>query len=507
MSGAFYHAINPKRSVKIGVFNVCCWIAGFALGVFGYWTLTSLWALLLIPAAVLIGFPVRDAGSPHAWLLKHWRAYRNYKKSNGVKIAPPLIGGNDAKQKSRLQQVIAAEAHVPERNHTATILNLLTTEAKTHLTVGLCLEGASKDWVNADGSGKFRWDLAWMQRVAEAVSTTSEPDLKFVMTHIHRPANREIGLSHNRSRVRQAAIEAAAKHDGQPLDIQTADADTIVGTTTVANFDLAYDTGGEDYDYAFLRMEWPRRHGRKIDLRNAEHFKASSLYKIISRLLTAYDQMGVQARFASAENLCEAWDNVFVGDLGTRRMYRHRDAALERKPELDQPLSLTTGKPGLNTWLEYDGAYHVAGFVSKFNQEEVEPGFLPHTFQLENELSYALSTVISARPMKSEKRKAREHERWLKMVSGWNPLNKNLSNPDEDSQLFDVLSKRQRLSASKWRASDSYHIISVDGTEPDESHAHWDDLATQAQGLLDVKKLTNGDDIEEALLIQLGVLF
>lgn len=497
MTSSYFHMTKSRRSIKIGKFNWACWGGGLMLGVFGVRMTSSLWPLAIIIVGALVGLPIPDAGSPHAWALKKFRARRKHKKTEGVKIAPPLIGDNQEVSGAKLQLPRIVEAHVPERNNTARQLSLLTTDSQVYVTVVLCLEGASKDWVNADTPGKFGWDLDWINRIADALSASRETDQKFVMTHIHRPANAETGYSHNQRRVR-----------AEVFDEDATGADANIGRNTIDSHEAAYGGGGQDYDYAFLRMPWPHRfNGSKIDLTDADRFKATPLWKTITRLLTAYNETGVNARFATRADLVELWDNIFVGNLSTRRMYQQRDKALGWEPQLDQPVSVTTGKPGLNTWMEYDGVYHVAGFVSRFNRTKLEPGFEPHTFKLDNDLFYTMSTVIDVLPKKKEKRKAREHERLLKVMYGQNPLNRGLSNPDEDAELADVLAERERLSDTPWRVAHRHHIFSVIGSEPEEALAHWDDLETQSQVLLDLKKVTDGDDVEEALLAQMALLF
>ena len=505
----YYHNVVQSARIRVGVFSWFMWGSGLILTVITLPTL-GLTAFVFAVVGLALGAPIPDVGPPHKWLMMEWNRRNQWNRDQGKMLVTPLDDEPDTPpcKIERTEVVYATVERRVEDSMVAQAFPVLTDDDREYATVPIRLTGASQAYMASDPDGRYEWDLAWFEAMAEALGVTKEKDLQVAFSHFHRPSNMEPAISHARKR---GAADVFSAPDGS-LKAQLAD--NVVERIEMVDGGSAGDTR----DYVFVRTPWPSRVGRALSVEDSESFKRSSLYRTVSRTVQAYIDLDVPARFLHSAEVQRDWDYFYrVGDSDKIHMYEERDKELAQiarslnadsvsdQLPLDKGVSITSSKPGDPGWINYNGTTFITGYVKKPRAATVPSGFRGHIV-LSDDTYYGFTTYVEAKLRSVEETKTREKERFTKIRPD-NPLEHGLSDPNAGEQLRRIQQRRYELANTGNRVAHFYMIVSVAAATLTEATYRWDDLVTQMAPLYTIERLNQRDDIEDALLSQWGLRF
>lgn len=537
------HKALRKRPIRFGWFNWTVWAMGFVAGLVTLYFTQSLWALVILPTAFLVGIPVRDYGSPHAFLLKRHKARQAWKRDFGVLRRPPLGNidrkGKPTKNRTKLDDVRLVKAKILEGTRLID-LPLLTTVEGNELTVPLLLSGASPDWVGDDLEGRMSWDQQFVASMKHAFDATRSPIIRYVMGRIQRPSNREPGLLYNMRRGNQTIMEAINRHereeaakarqpDEQAAETSQQDAspteepltpeqiedavNVTIGGEIHQLFDDIHSIAGDATHYAAITMPWPVKWGKRLDLHDPIAVRRSSLWKTMDKVVAAYRANGIPARLPSVVETEDTWTTALsVAELPQQQFYAQlRGMLTDLIPEegdgpqdLPVPLSARCYEGGV---VRIGQTYFIAGYATALNRQTLPVGFQRHAVRLDNDVYYTFATHVDCKLISGEKHRAREAERGRKMGRGvfggfWN---KGVSDPGFDKAISEDIRYRQELEDAGQRNGVGGFLFNVAATSIAEVVARWEDTITQLGGIYEIQKVVDPDDVFDVILGQLGV--
>ncbi len=510
------HTAPRKRPVRFHPFNFICWGLGVAIGLTGLYLTQQLQWLLAFPLGFVVGLPVKDYGSPHAWLLSKWRIRRAWKRAHGVLRRPPLSAtGKKGTPLTKLDHVRLVEANILD-GPALTKLPLYTTTSGDDLTVLLLISGASPDWISGDGNDKFGWDLRFIAAMKHAFDATRTPAISYAMGRIQRPSNREPGLLYNKRRGNQDIFWAAAENHVHPEDAakQASSPEELakatIGSQIHDNFDKIHAIAGGSTHYAALTLPWPTGHfGRKVDLANPIAFRKSALWKTLSKVAASYRACGIPARLPSTAEAEDFWTTALSHtELPTQQFYQQlrgiAGEASESNGMLRVPMSAACTKEGV---IRIGGTYMMAGYATAFNRSNLYPGFQPNLAVLDNDVAYTFATYVDAKHIGSEKHRAREAERGRRMLRDLSggALNKGVSDPAHEMALADDISYRRELEDAGQRSGDGYFLFTVMARSDEDVLIKWEDTITQLGGIYEIEQLYDPEEVFDTVLAQLCI--
>lgn len=510
MSGtALTHRSVEETSTPITTFNIVMWLLGFSGTIFGLWMTEALGMLFVLPVAILIGWPVKNHGSPHAYLIYRHNKRKSWQDEHKKLRTPPL--GSKPRDGNPLEPVenhpvIHAKYLSRSRGskaETVRTIALLPNEAGTHVTFGLMLTGASHEWLQSDPAGKMAWDSTWMQLMGTALAATNDPDLKFGMvTLVTIPDKEEDHVWAQRRgdpRVMEATLAKERGEEGyDPVD-------ALIGEFVHANTDEVYSIGGEARYALMVRMMWPTSFGRRIDLVDPAAVRRSSLWKVISKLINAYDSSGIICSIATADELNDHWQHVIgLGELPTKHMYRQLRTQRTEEPQvftLATPESIDDGR----RWLRIGDCYFAAGYVKRVVRPTLDPGFQREAVVLPPGSSFSFLTWVNAPLLTSSKRRAANRERGHNFITGALPKDRGVTDIEGDRRLEAIIAARERLiDEGSTRSSEFNMTIVVKETSVEALDAFWDDVTNMLAGYYELERLCLGDEIQDVLCAHLG---
>lgn len=513
------HPAIRKRKHRIGIFSVAVWVIGGGFAMYLIVVTRNPWLFLLLVAVATIGAPLSDVGPPHRWVIREWHRRAQWRRDKGQMMVPALLGEPKGPP-CDMERVEGVLARVNTQTGYA-FVPILTDESRDYATLALKLSGASPQWLQSDPAGKFAWNLQWFEGIAEALGITNDPEVEVIFTHIHRPADVErmirLGKVRYDKKYSVAAQNAPETWEG------------TLGRNLADRINGVYDIAGHPREYVFLRMPWPRAWKGKIGVHDAGAFERSPLYRMILRIRGVFRQNGITAELLSPLETQELWDEFMnVTNLPAIRLYRQRNRDLEQlrskrrskeaQSKTDTPVdgspedktlelmmaqTLRSADPDTPGYLCYGGTYHIAGYVKEVKKDFLPPGFR-RGFNLDDDVYWTMSVYVRAKLRDTEAFKAKEAERGLNMTEGLNPLDKGVTDVTAQRQWQEAVNVRRRLDEASNRVPHSDMLVSVAGHSLKEAEARWKDMVVQLATIYDFERLYHRDDIEDALLAQLG---
>ena len=174
--------------------------------------------------------------------------------------------------------------------------------------------------------------------------------------------------------------------------------------------------------------------------------------------------------------------------------------------DLPLPAVISSDTDG-SGYIECDGTFFAAGYATKLNRPDLPPGFQEELTQLDDDTYYVLATYTDL-PLLSgilgEKSKAAGKEALVKGIANNLPLD-NISDPEGDIRINQIVELRRRLAETGGRAAWYHHLFSVCAYSAEELEDKWNDVVIQLGDLYDIQRVYRPNDIEDILLGQIGV--
>lgn len=516
-----------KRSQPWTAFNVVAILTGIGIGMVLLVSLNNITlAAFSLATGALVGWPVRDAGSPHAWLMKRYRMRAVTAKKDGAGTLPDTPLSAKRKTKNPWDQIQMVLASVRNPDGTVGVIPLFHTLDNDHLTVVLTTGGMSDQLAKAEGTDAFLQGMVWREGVAAALSSTNEPDVDFIVTWMSGGTDetRYFDLAHLRGR---DPVFTAANTPVSDLVTDEQQANATIGQVILATQGAVMKSSAQPTHFVAVRMLWPRKRLRKIDLSNPAAFKASALWKTLKGVLGALKDQGFDVRFAdaaTANGICTRL--LHSGSLQSYDTWGQRDRNDVRYGRTASPRNTPSGN--MATWkpteestamprsedpeeqwpdggaLCIDSTWHIAGFAHRVNRPYVEPDFSKR-FVIPPNTSYAVSLYIKTIPMKTHRRNTREAERMRRVIKDLDSRNAHLSNPEKDKAIAEVIASRQDVADALGRAGDGHLVFSVSSDSRMSAQMAWDELLEAVKDVYMLKPLMHPDHIRDALQAQLGM--
>lgn len=516
------HTTFTRQAARIDWFNIGCWVGGSVISLLFLIFSSRLESLIIAPVAFLIGMPIRNAGSPHKWVMIKLRNRKSRKRNKGVQTAPPLSRHNQKFEPNPWEKTEIVTAGVRYGKEVLR-LPLITDPTRNYLTMILKIKsGAAANWVNSDGEGKYEWDRNYFEGFEDALAITKEKDLWVSNVLMSRPSDKTLGYEYNRGRLQDKILEAAAApNTAAGID----PVDRLLGLNAMSHHDASYDVGGDTFNYVAVRMPWPRRYtswskrnGSRAKIENPDVFAKTKLSKTIKQLIINLGQQDLDAGFTTKAEVAQLLGHTHnLRLLDTRNTYGQRDREMvedgiighiDDAPSAEstswKPLSISSD-PQDEGWIKVDGTYIAAGYAVSIKKAHPTPGFQESALNFPNDIYFSVATIINAKLVETEKKKAREAERLNVMKGQIGSMNNHLSNPDGDKELNEIVSWREDLADTGARSGEAVITFTLMAPSLEKLKDNWETAIIAASKAYEFKQVMSPAEIEDILLGQIAV--
>lgn len=499
------HGLLTKRSLKLGWVNYSFLIGWPVITIFTVAFSQSPWCLLFVIPTPL-GLPVKDYGNIFNWLLQHIQAEQIWRKDNGVAESPSVLRHGQKKKPKPIitwgdSSTVLAAFSAP--NGRMLEMPLLLNGDGEYVTALIIDFGLSEETLADDIGEMYYDDVTRIRETVLALCKTRQPDLLYGQVFVKSLADQTRGYEYNYRRGNPDLIPAASATtpNGRYDEV-----DMTIAHHAMETHDNGYDGAGQGYNFSWIRMPYPRnRLGRKIDLSNPHKVRQSDIVRTIQELLRAYKVCGIKAQVVTADVLNGLLrTGLNLAELPTILTEMQRDRELVRKGivktasatpggalDLWQPRTTSFGfdEETATGHMRIDGTYVAAGHVDTLTQDSQHGGFMNVLLQVPTGICFAFASIVDAPFVGYERVKAREKERWYKVLRGMLSMNDNLSTPDQDIQLNEIYELRKRLAESSNRAGIFTEILVVMSDTVTALKFDWDDVVTSLASLYTIKQV------------------
>lgn len=468
-------------------------------------------AAVSVAVCALLAIPIKDRGVPHQAIAYKIREYRVARRSD---ISPPLArqlaGKPVAPSAFDNAKLIEARYYGSD----GTVKSMPALKDGDYLILVIRTGGMPLDIATSSGELRYTRQSALNRAIQAALESTPLSNIMVVQGMIHRPEDPMLAVAHMQRRV-EPGIIAAVKGSSQKDGPRTAQ--EILGEKMLERIASVEGSGGHNENYILVRLPWPTRIGRKIDVRDPNRFLASDAYSILDKLLVALRQHRVSPELLDWQTAHEWWD----GATNSPNLSNIQGAAYDRYKTgteytnlvpLRMPSHTRAAKSEENNaCLAINGGFVAAGYGKDHTIDHLPTGF-ENLVVLPADADYNIATVMALRPIGGrfgQRTKGREQERWQgvwhdieKVVTG----SEHLSQPDAEFAEQQTKEWRRSLVNAGLFTADYWPLLIVWGSSPEDVDRRWRTVTNGLRSILTFEREPNVEDIEELYALSLGIV-
>ncbi len=475
---------------------------------------TQQFAIVAFVSVVICGIlaiPMKDRGVPHQALAYKIRQRRVARQGE---LSPTPLSRLAKKPPAQITLDQAELVEVRYYGGDGRVKSVPAIRDGNHINFILFTKGLPPDIVTSEGELRFGRQNALTRALQQALESTSLTDIIVVQGLIHRPVNPMAAVAHVQRRADRNIVTAAQR---QPNDGEPEVAQVNLGDKMFARIDEGNAVGGENTMYVIVRLPWPTRMGRRIDVADPRRFDMSAAKTILEKTSLALEQHGTSPQLPDWETIHEWWDSA-TNSSHLAQIYGARYDRFKTGTErttlvpLRPPTHARVAKSEENNGcLGINGGFVVAGYGDVHTRDALPAGY-ENLIVLPPDVDYNLATVLRLRRITGrtgERVKGQEAERWQVIrrdLQRSATASEHLSDAEGDAKMRKIIAHREQMVDAGEFTADYWTVLAVWGVIPEEADRGWIQVINGLRSVLLFKLEPNVADGEQLLASTVGLL-